>query len=174
MFLTIFDLILILIAMIFAVTGFVTGLIQSIGKIIGLILGVWFAGIYFKDFGMWIDQYVPGDERVAKVVGFIVLFVMVSQVVGLIFYLLEKIFHIASIIPFMKTINRLAGAIFGLIEGVLVLSLVVYLIDRFFEDGWVYEAMQNSKIALWLLVIAKVFVPLLPEILKKVKENYIV
>jgi membrane protein required for colicin V production len=169
MFLTIFDLILILIIFLFTAWGFITGLIQAVGKIIGLILGVWFAGLYFSEFGIWLNQYIPGDERVAKVIGFIIIFVTVSQITGLIFLLLEKIFHLISIIPFLKTFNRLLGAIFGLVEGVLILSLTLFVIDKFFTTGWLHQVITGSQVAFWLLMVAKIFVPLLPEVLKKAK-----
>ena len=170
MFLTLFDLFLLLILFVFVASGFVAGLIQKVGNILGMILGVWFAGQYFTEFGGWLDQYIPGDERVAKIVGFIIIFVLVSNITGLIFLLLNKIFHLISIIPFLKTFNRLLGAIFGFAEGVLVLSLVIFIINIFFQEGWLAELIAKSQVAFWLLFIAKIWIPMLPEVLRKVKQ----
>jgi len=169
MFLTIFDLILILILFLFIAFGFALGLIQTIGALVGVVLGAWLAGVYYQPVGEWLTPFFLGHENTALVIAFILIFVLVDRLIGLVFWLINKIFKIISIIPFTKTINRLLGALLGFLEGTLVLGLSLYFIIRFPFSEWFSGVIAGSKVALWLIEMGNFLAPLLPTVLRAVK-----
>lgn len=170
MFLTIFDLILILILFLFIAFGFALGLVQTFGALVGVIIGAWVAGRYYEPFSVWLDPILLGQSVAAKIVAFIILFVVINRLVGLVFWVINKIFNIISIIPFTKMLNRLLGALFGFLEGVLVLGLILYFVSKFPISEWFNGVLAASKVALWLIKMASILTPLLPEILRQIKS----
>lgn len=166
MFLTIFDLILILVLFLFIAIGFVSGLIQGIGAIVGVFLGAWAAVWYYAPLGDWLTPILLGHGTIAKIVAFLLIFGVVNRLVGLIFYIVDKFFDLISIIPFLKTINRILGGILGFIEGILAISFILYFITRLGISAWLTGVIAASKVAAWLMGLASLLGPLLPTILK--------
>ena len=170
MFFTILDLILILIIFCFIAFGFALGLVQVIGALIGVVLGTWAAGMYYEPVGAWLESILLGHGNVARVFAFILIFVVINRLVGLIFWVINKIFHIISIIPFTKFFNRILGAIFGLFEGILVLGLILYFVSRFSISAWLDAALAGSLVAAWLVWLSSILTPLLPVVLQQIKS----
>lgn len=166
MFLTILDLILILALFSFIALGFALGLIQGIGAILGVFAGAWAAAWYYEPVGVWLTPILLGHSLIAKIVAFIVLFTLANRLVGLVFYVIDKIFHLIAIIPFLKSLNRILGALLGFIEGVLAISLILFFISHLGIAAWLSEAIAASKVAAWLMGLVNALSPLLPAILK--------
>lgn len=170
MFLTIFDLILVFLVFLAIAFGFITGLIQAVGGFIGLVLGAWAAGRFYEVVGVWLTPIFLGNSITARIVAFILIFTIVNRLIGLLFWIVGKIFNLVSIIPFTKTINRLLGALFGLAEGVLGLGLSLYFINQVAIASWMHDIIAASKVAQWLMWASGILVPLLPEIVQRVQE----
>jgi membrane protein required for colicin V production len=166
---TLFDLILILIVFGFGWFGFWFGLIHAVGGLIGLILGTAVASRYYDDLASKVLFIFNGNVNLANIVSFMVLYVIGNRLVGFVFYILDKILKPITNLPFLKTINRLAGGIFGLIEGILTIGLFIYFIGRF-PLPWLANLIEQSKIAWYFVKIANLILPLLPEILKNLKS----
>ena len=170
---TLVDVILIVIVLIFALVGFASGLVQAVGTIIGMFVGVWVAGHYFAPFGSWLAPIILGHTLIAKIIAFIILFIVVSRLIGFVFYLIDKAFKIISIIPFLKSINKLGGMVLGLVEGALVVGLIVYVIAKLAPDWqWVRNDLNSSQVAHWLVMAAKVLTNLLPQAFDKIKSIF--
>lgn len=160
---TLVDVILIAVVLIFAIIGFMFGLISAIGAIVGVIAGAFLATQYFSALADWLQPILFNHAGLARVVGFLLIFAVVNRLVALLFWLVNKIFKIVSIIPFLGPINRLAGAILGLIEGILAVGLAIYVIAKFGADiGWLTAALNTSSIAHWLVAITSFLVKLIP------------
>lgn len=161
-----FDLILILILFGFLWFGFWYGLIYSLGTIFGIIAGVYVAGNYYLNAAGMISN---SPSNLLKVLIFIILFILINKIIGLLFWFIDKAFHVLAIIPFLKTINRLAGAIFGFIEGVLTLGIVIYIYTKHPFNAWLNYQLGSSIVAPWLLKIVTILQPLWPEILMQLR-----
>jgi len=122
---TLFDLILLLILGGFVAYGLWFGLVHTLGVLVGTIAGAFLAARWYDDVASWLGFLFGGRENLAKVICFLILFIIINRLVGLIFWLVDKIFSFLKIIPFLSTINRLLGAVFGFLEGVLVLGLTL-------------------------------------------------
>lgn len=139
------------------------GFIEALGSLVGIILGAWLGGIFYKDIGDYLAPFLFGSKNFAYVLSFVIIFVVISKIVGIIFWFLNKIFHIIAIIPFLKTINRVAGAILGLVGAVLILGIILIFLLHFPFSSWLTAQLAKSQIAMWLMAIAKVLTPLLPK-----------
>jgi membrane protein required for colicin V production len=168
---TIFDAILLIILAGFVFYGLFFGLIRTVGNLAGIIVGVFIAGRFYIPVFYWAEELFFGYDNLGKIITFIVLFTIVNRIVGLVFALIDKSFGLISIIPFLKTINRLGGAALGFIMGGLVLGLILYVASRYVVvDYFIGSWIANSKLAPFLVKFAAVLTPLFPEMLKKLKS----
>ena len=167
--LSIVDLVLILIIAAFAFFGLFFGFIHTLGSLLGTVLGVFLASRLidpvYEAYG-----WLLGGGAVGKVIMFVILFVLISRLVGLMFWFLEKTFNLLKIIPFAKTINRLLGAVLGFLEGVLVVAVVVYIALQFIHAGALEQTLRSSPVVIHLLYIVDVIKFLFPQQLKQLKE----
>jgi len=170
MFLTILDLILLLILFCFIAFGFALGLIQAVGALVGVVIGAWAAGAFYEPVGAWLEGILLGHGNIARVIAFILIFTLINRLVGLIFYIINKVFSIFSFIPFTKIVNRILGAIFGLIEGVLVLGLIIYFVSKYSFSAWLAASIAASAVAAWLVQLASILTPLLPLALRQLQS----
>ena len=165
----ILDIILIILLFLFFLTGFWRGLIKSLGIFVGLIIGVFIAGVFYTDLANWIAQYLPWSGKVLNVIAYIVIFIVTAKLVDIIFYLLDKTFKFFAIIPFLKTINRLAGGVFGLLQGVVFVGLALFIYSKYAFWGVLDNQIIESQIAPMLIFLVKFLLLLLPDNLKNIK-----
>ncbi len=167
---SIFDTILLIILSGFVFYGLFFGLIRTVGMLAGIVVGAWVAGHYYLPVSDWLSGMFFGHGNVGKVIVFLILFSLANRLVGLGFYFLDRVFHIFSIIPFLKTINRLGGAILGFLAGSLFLGLILYVISRYaFINHWFGQWLVTSRLAPFFLKSSSLLLPLLPTALKKLR-----
>ena len=154
------DVILLLSVFGFTLFGLWFGLIHTFGALIGMVVGTAIAGQLYT--------LVPGT--LPSVAAFIIISLAVSRLAGFALAFVEKIFHIISIIPFLKSINRLGGGVFGLLEGVLFVGVVLIVASRYDFGAWFTTAMTQSKVAPSLVNAAQVLLPFLPIALKQLQS----
>lgn len=121
------DIILLVVLAGFTLFGFWSGFLQSIGSIIGAIAGAVLANQYFVPVSGWVIARTGWGENTARVVTFLLLFIVMARIIGLVFWLAEKMLHL---VPFGRLVNRISGAAIGFIEGVIVVGVFMYLSDK--------------------------------------------
>ena len=168
---TFLDIILLFILAGFVFYGLFFGLIKTFGSLVGAVLGAWAAAYFYLPFFELIQELFFGLDNLGKVVCFLIIFVVVNRVVSFAFVLLDKTFHILSILPFLKTINRLGGAVLGFIEGGLILGIILYIIAKYTFIGTFFgDVIANSELAPFLVNFVEILLPLFPEVLKEIKS----
>ena len=153
----------------FVFSGFWFGLIHSLGALVGTVAGVLVAGHNFEQ-GAQFFAFL-GNENLAKVVAFVAIFILASRLVGIVFAVINKIFKLIAIIPFLKTFNRLGGALLGFLEGSIILGLILIFIGKFPFSDFIVPAINGSEIAQWLLRFGALLAPLLPEAVELIKSQ---
>lgn len=167
----VFDIILIIILGGFVLYGFFFGFIRVVGMLAAVLAGAWVATHFYLTLFGWISRFWPGNPQVGKAVCFVICFSLVTHAVGWLFALFDQAFTVAAIIPFLKTINRLLGAAFGLVEGALAFGLAFYISGKYLpQDLLLAQWLKGSKLAELLINFSKILAPLLPEIYKQVKS----
>jgi len=166
----ILDIILLIFLGGFVVSGFWFGLIHTFGALCGTIVGAAVASRYYNEVADTIQSAIGGSSNAIKVITFILLFVIIARLVGLAFHLVERAYDFISIIPFLKTINRLGGSILGLLEGGLIIGLSLYFAEMYPFSAWLTKMiLEQSVFAVYFLAVAKVLMPLLPDAVKQVQ-----
>lgn len=165
-----FDILLLISAFGFVWGGFWSGLIQSIGGVIGLFVGQFIASRYYDDFSEIIAPVFAGNAIASKVFAFVLIFLLITRLVGVLFYVVNKIFHLFAIVPGMKLVNRLGGAIFGLIEASLFIGISLQFLTRLPISAGFADTINDSVVAGYFLSVSAWLVPLFPQIIKQAQD----
>jgi len=145
--------------MFFAWSGYRKGLIIEASTLIALILGLYFA-IYFSDIaGGFLNKTFQIDQKYMGALSFVVTFIVVVFGVIAIGKALEKIVDVLL----LGFLNKLGGAVFGMLKGALFISILIFAFSYFDLEKNVFsaEARQQSlfyepvksiapKLASWL------------------------
>ncbi len=168
----IFDVVLVVILAGFVFYGLFFGLIRALGNFIGVVL----AGVLSARFYLVLSaklsfiSFVSAHPNIGKALIFIILFFLLNRLFGFAFYLIDKVFHLITFIPFLKTFNRLLGFVFGFLAGSIFIGFSLMVIKEHTIINSIFGVyLQNSKLTPFFLSIAKIFVPLFPFILQKAK-----
>ncbi|MDG1949675.1 MAG: CvpA family protein [bacterium] len=144
------DIVLLVIIAAFTFFGLFFGLIHTIGSLVGTIFGVIAATIMTDTVFGWLGGFV-GDSSLARIVTFIIIFIIAHRLVGMVLWVFQKIFGIFSVIPFATTINRLLGGGLGFVEGVIVVGVLIFYAMQVIPDTALVATLETSLIAKFLL-----------------------
>jgi uncharacterized membrane protein required for colicin V production len=153
---------------VFLLAGFWFGVVHMIGGIVGALVGALLAGRWYPWLAGIIQPWLGGNENLANIIAFILLFSLITRLFAIAFTLVEKLFKVLTVIPFLKTFDRLLGMALGLVEGVFFLGLAVHFASKF-PYSFGFEAMlQDSAVARTLNLIGKALSILLPAAVRHV------
>lgn len=163
------DVILVAIIGLFVLFGFLFGLVHTLGSLVGTILGTVLASRLiepaFEKFGSFL-----GGGAIAKIVLFVIIFILLSRVIGLLFWVVEKVLGIFAMVPFASVFNRLLGAVFGFVEGVIVVGVVLFFALQYLPNDAVRAALEQSNVATYLLAITAAIQVVYPEATKTISS----
>ncbi len=110
----------------FAYKGFTKGLIIELASLAALVLGI-YAALYFSDITAdFLVTYLKVGKKYLSLIAFVLTFILV--VIGVVTLggrILEKFIDILL----LGFLNKLAGAVFGVLKGMLILSLLLMLMN---------------------------------------------
>lgn len=143
--------------------GWMAGAIHAVGSVVGTIAGAYVATNYNVPITEWFLTRVNFPVGTAHVLVFFSTFFIVNRIVGLLFWILDASVDVLHTVPFLKSMNHFLGGIAGFLEGALVLGLGIAYLSAFpFGEG-VRTFFVHSTVAPWLVDMAAVLFPLLPE-----------
>ncbi len=159
------DIVLIVIILAFVFFGLFFGLVHTIGSLIttvlGLILAMNFVNPAFETFG-----FILGGGETARVITFIFVFFLVSRILSIAMKFFGGLFAWFTYIPFAMTFNRFLGAIFGFLEGLIVVGVVIFYAMQILPDDTLLSALKSSLLAKYLVAIMSALQVFFPESLK--------
>lgn len=159
------DIIILVILALFVYKGVKLGLIEAIGGILGLFVGAYMAGRYYEKIGDMLSGVLFGSEILANILGFILVFIVVNRGIALLFWIIGKIFNLIAIIPFLRTFNHFLGGVFGLVEGVIFIGIIVFFLSLIpFTQGF-GQKVEQSRFAGILETVGKIADPFIPDYL---------
>ncbi|MDO8592714.1 MAG: CvpA family protein [bacterium] len=159
------DVILLIILAGFIFYGLFFGLIRTLGSLLGAVVGLWLTIMIYLPVFATLKNLFFGHDLAGKVIVFIILFTIINRLIGFIFALIDRTFDLISVIPFLKTINRLAGAFLGAVEGALLIGLILLYLSQTVFGGW----FGGSQVAPFLINFSKTITPFLPVLLERIK-----
>lgn len=146
------------------------GLINEVGNLVGTVVGAVAATNFFEKLASWVGTPFNLSENLVKILCFLLIFIVANRLVVAIFSIANKVFNALAIIPFLKTINRVAGAVLGVVTGGLIIGLFLVFIAKFPFATFIMKPMENSEVAQFLFKYGKILMPLLPEYFRKATE----
>lgn len=133
------DIIILLILAWFAYKGFTKGLIIELASIAALLLGI-YAAFHFSVFVSSILQNNLGIKSTyLPVISFVVTFVAVIVLVFILGKLIEGLVNLAL----LGFVNKLTGAVFGIIKAFIILSILIFAIN--IADSKFHLISENTR-----------------------------
>jgi membrane protein required for colicin V production len=134
--LTIVDWIIVAILVGSVLAGVVQGFLRSVFSLGGLVLGLVIAAWNYGRVAPPINRLLH-NERASDAIAFILIAVLITAVVATIGILLSKVFRKIG----LGCLDSLAGAIFGLFQGAVLVTVFILVTVAFFPDTeWLTQA----------------------------------
>lgn len=133
------DIILICIVTLFLIRGFLRGLVQEVLSLIAIVLAVILASNYQHLVVPHLTLYIT-SEMTVSVLSYVVIFFGTLMV----FWLIAKFIKSILDISLLGWIDRLAGGVFGLVEGVLIGLICLMFLQTFMPKS---DFVQESYLA---------------------------
>ena len=123
--------------------GFRKGLIIKVASIVALFLGV-YAGFHFSSAAAnWLNGQFDWTGRTVEIGAFVLTFLAVVVGVHLLARLLEKMVDLTA----LSVINKLGGMLMGLVQVILLLSVLTYALDSVFGPRkWLPEEQVEASV----------------------------
>jgi len=121
----IFDIAILLILAAFLVKGLLRGLVRELCTLLGFGSGALIAFGYHLDFGNWMANEFSLPAAWCQGLAFVVLFLtalLLFGMVGLVLTRYVKLLYVGGL-------NRVIGGLLGLVQGMLLLSVVLYALS---------------------------------------------
>jgi len=139
--------------------GIKDGFVQTIGRLVGAVIGFVVARSWSLGLSGVLAIFMPIGT--ARLISFILIFVLITRLVGFAFKLVDGIFKILSVIPFLKSINSILGAIAGLAEGIILIGGVVFVIKTYLLEPHLVAWVTSSVVAQWIEKVFKILLGVL-------------
>lgn len=148
------------------VRGFFRGFLTELASLVGLVAGI-YGAIHFSYYaGEFLSQHVDWDIEIINLASLAITFLIIIFVVSLVGKMLTKAADFAA----LGIVNKLFGAVFGLLKSAFVASVIIMFFMtsnktlEFVETGTLEDSVLYEPVA----VIAPI---ILPSIIKQVKEK---
>jgi len=127
--------IIIIIALIIPIfTGLAQGLIRALLSLAGLIIGVVLASNFYQELSR-VLTFIP-EEAWANVAAFIIILAVVILIATVLAHLLRSVIKALT----LGWVDRLGGAIFGLLMGTIFMGALLSILVKFFGEGLITQS----------------------------------
>jgi len=124
------DIIFIVLLCLAFIYGFRKGLIIELATFAALLLGIW-AGFHFSELvsGL-IEDATDYEGKYINIISFIIVVIVVIVLVQILARVLTKFVKAIA----LGLLNKIAGGLFAILKAALILSVLIYFINRFDEN----------------------------------------
>lgn len=143
------DLTLVILVGVFILFGLYFGLIHTLGSLIGALAAVVGAGYALGYVVDWLNGFMSVGP-VFTVVIFFILFMIISRLIGLLFWVFENSVGLIARLPFISSLNHLLGAFMGFFEGMVVASVLLHATLTYLPAGSFVTALSSSVVGGWI------------------------
>ena len=151
------DIVIVIFLGITTITGLSRGLVKTIIPLVGIILGVVLAGHFYGSVADGLSTWFHSPSQ-AKIAGFAIIFIVVVIVSLIIASLLSKLLSLLL----LGWVDRLGGAVLGLVIGGLVCGTILTLITKPNFPG-VEGTVQGSTLASFFVDHFNIVLPILAK-----------
>ena len=157
----ILDIILVIPLAWFTYKGFSKGLIIELATLIALLLGVYITGNFSFYTADYLREHFDFHSKYMSIISFTITFLGVVVLVMLFGKSLEKVVNLIM----LKLVNKIAGAVFGLLKIAFFLSVLIFILTTFgIEENVIDKKMQEKS---YLYGPVKSIAPVIFPVVKK-------
>lgn len=124
-------LLIIAVAILGALVGFYQGALKQVANMAGIFVGLIIAVMLYEKFGKALADLTGTQESTAEIIAFIAIVILLPLALGWVASLLTKAFKVIH----LNFINRLAGAVIGLVSYLFILSVAFNVYDFIQSNG---------------------------------------
>ncbi|MBG0781380.1 MAG: CvpA family protein [Bacteroidales bacterium] len=136
------DLIIALVLAWFAYRGYSKGLVIELVSLVALVLGIYVAMFFSDVTADFLVEYFNVGKKYLSLIAFVLTFILVVIGVVTIGRVLEKVIDILL----LGFLNKLTGGVFGVLKGMLILSLLIMLLNYIgFGSDLINEKTRQSS-----------------------------
>jgi membrane protein required for colicin V production len=133
------DLLIVIVLVVSVISAFAKGFFVEVFSLAGVILGLFIAAANYGGFALWVLRVIHNREA-ANLIAFLLIVLVVMVLASIAGRLLRGLFRSVG----LGIVDRLLGAVFGLVEGCVVVTLVLMGIVAFLpRQDW----LSNSRLA---------------------------
>jgi membrane protein required for colicin V production len=157
-----FDILIVTILAYGLIRGIFRGLVREISSIVGVLGGFYAAYSYYphvaKSMALWIS-----DPTYLNILSYMAIFSVVVMIVGLIAVVIKYLLNVA----YLGWVDRIGGALFGVLKGVLVCCVLFIMLTAFLPKGapWI----KNAALSPYAATVSEIMAQVLS---KEMKENF--
>jgi len=135
-----FDIIIIVILGYSLVRGVFRGLVKEVSSIVGVLGGFYAAFTYYTMLAKILSGLIK-EPAYLNILSFLIIFCSVLIIVGVLGIIIKYLLNIA----FLGWVDRIGGVGFGLVKGVLIVSILFISLTAFLPKGSPF--LKNSMLA---------------------------
>ena len=159
---SVLDIILLALLLLGLIGGFRKGFFVEVASLVALIAGV-YGAIHFSNFaGDFLMDKVDWNEKTVNITAFAITFIVIVLLIALAGKALTKLADFAA----LGLLNKLLGAIFGLLKMAVILSVVFIIFDSInkslpftdeedLEESTLYEPVKTLIPSVFPLILEK-------------------
>jgi len=159
-----FDILVVTILTYGLIRGIFRGLVRELSSIVGVLGGFYAAYTYYPHVAKLISPWIS-DVAYLNIVSYMTIFSVVVIVVGILAVVIKYLLNIA----YLGWVDRVCGALFGLLKGGLVVSVVFIVLTAFLPKG--APVVKNATLSPHISMVSEVMAKVIS---KEMKENFII
>lgn len=141
--LSLVDILILVLLAAFLLKGVIRGLLKEVCSLFGLVLGGVFAFSFHLPLAQALQSALGLPAQPCVWAASLAIFVLVIVIFGVLGFVLQGFVRVV----FLGSVNRLVGALFGLVQGVVVLSMLVLALNSSVAPPWARGMLHDSQLA---------------------------
>ena len=119
------DILILVILGVFLLKGVLRGFLREVCSLLGLVLGVLLAFYLHVPLSQWMLDVFGWPSQLCVILSFALIFLLTLLIFAVLGYVLNRFVKLVL----LGGVNRALGAVFGLMQGVVVLALILFALD---------------------------------------------
>jgi len=142
------------------IRGIFRGLIKEVSAIIGVFAGFYAAYTYYPVVAKLLSPWISNTAYL-NILGFLIIFCLLLILISILGTIIKYILKVA----FLGWVDRICGAGFGFVKGILIVSIVLMTLTAFLKKG--SPLIKDSLLAPHVTVISENLAKVVPKDMKQ-------
>ena len=155
-----FDMLIIAIMAFCLIRGTFRGLVKELASIIGVLGGFYAAYTYYMHFANPLARWISNISYL-NILNFLVIFCVVFLIISIVGVLIKYLLNIA----YLGWVDRICGAGFGIIKGILIISILLIAFTAFLPKG--APVIKNSILSPHVTMISEKMAKIISKDMKQ-------